>query len=1056
MPTRIGISSPEINHRRTPSLGQLSSVTASQQRGLSGLLGQHQHHSGGSFSHSVRGASSAGLGGLFGNTASGRNTSSGLPMKMGEVFALPPPLSSPPAATISTRPDGPQRPPSRRRHGKRYHWPDIPPYLRGMARAVNDADEDQFPELRPVSKNGPSVRALKGLTTEINNSVPLSTAYFSLFRTALAETRQHFHEVDAELLNRPGVIGAVLRMTTEFDAACSALDVTVMKNFPAMKELHNYMLALAKSQGSADNSPVLERLLNFLVATVLQEALECVKRIEKTMAEGKRQWIESTIGSVDYTRDGAMMRGGTLHQRKSDASAIANTSAFVIPRAPSIVAVPPLLMPPPAFIPPQPPAVVPALSALLPAAAGGTNGSRSFSRSSNHKETSPLPPSGLFGIGEARASFSAQSPQMLMRQGSTSSLNLLGCSMDSTDAPHVHDEDDDDTESTTRIRTFTTDAAGGGAGGVSSSVEDIQHTLSDVNSSIVVHLKHIKWLVESQKLSLFFNADVCLDDKAMRRVWATHVGKHSPACFVEEFEAGALLCFPEWARSSVMLVVNYKGCGVVSIYSINRLLKVWGPLMMLGSSFYQDLTSGVFSLTDTFGFHRDSFAHRPDAASGDFIAALTEEPGEVMVLLLRTREVEESFSSNGRSSISNTLSRQGSVSVPTGVYRPQPRVSHCSYRRPGDNSLMDDYTMQAIGFSVSRETGAWAVHSLSHEEFGTISEACAAFPEIFVRACGESYITPEAAAAASLTAQDGSSSARLVSGKELVGEYSVMHRACYHNNELFVEGLLQRGADAVLNVAVVDPTIAPDFCWTPLLCAANNPNSDPHTIVRRLLECGADPTIADDALCTPLYYAIVNGYAESVAALLQHSPSLHTSPWTHPLLLTLGSHHFHCRELEIRLLAQHVPQRDMVAAVASRCNDYVVVRLALDILQDKLNGHVKIDGPEHLTHEEEAQRIAAAASGVDEGLPVSYMKVLYDASRREVILTEKKASLSKIVEVHGSLCRSRQQEARSALMCLYHRCYYLSVQRYVESIGGGCCEEECGSISQELAECLRL
>jgi len=408
------------------------------------------------------------------------------------------------------------------------------------------------------------------------------------------------------------------------------------------------------------------------------------------------------------------------------------------------------------------------------------------------------------------------------------------------------------------------------------------------------------------------------------------------------------------------------------------------------------------------------------------------------------------------------------------------------------------FTLEVVPMRLSNHTGAWTVQLLSREEFETISEACAAFPDIFVRPCGEGWHGagtlsesslestvfcstprgsfsilpggggagvgagssstsssrlgvagggggwrgaasapfPPSSATAGPVAGDGglgrsptspfppsgslsvttstvggkggsSLSSSAAGGSNVSGagnatvgggggaaaashrlaasRYplpappiavlstlpgtaptapSALHRGCYRCNELFVEGLLRRGADTMINTGITDPAIS-SFCWTPLLCAVNNPNRDPEFIVSVLLACGANPTIPDESGCCPLYYAIYHQYTGATRALLERTPSFLStpsptsaasattttttttwdcSPWTKPLLLAIGAHHFHARELENRLLATTIPKASLIEAVAAHCHDYILVRLAVDILQDKLNGIVKVDG----------------------------------------------------------------------------------------------------------------
>lgn len=476
--------------------------------------------------------------------------------------------------------------------------------------------------------------------------------------------------------------------------------------------------------------------------------------------------------------------------------------------------------------------------------------------------------------------------------------------------------------------------------------EALRAQMIGINSDLVIHLAHLKWLIAALMKEGDFDVADELEDEEVQRLWIRQFGRSTPGCLVEEFEVTVLRGFPEECREALMLVANHKGAGVVSIHSIQRVLKVWGPLPCFASSgLYSDLSLPLFSLTESFEFYKEGLLFRPDAAPGDFIVTLTDKPGEVAVVLLRSVELEGERV-------------KGFIPPP-----PSFQESEGESEQANENPVVSSErvcALEAIFFSFSHRSGAWSIERLSYEGFETIGEACAAYPEVFSRPCGTVYCRPQAEPETAVEGKPPTVPAQLPRTASLLRAASLhrppgvvspnpnpsaavdsaLHRACFRYNEMFVKSLLDRGANALVNVGLVDPSIDPNFCWTPLLCAVNNPYADPITIVEALLANGADPTIDDDAQCTPLYYAIMRQYTGSVRLLLQHSPTLRSSPWTHPLLLALGPHHFYARVLDVQLLAHYVVKSGMIETVVASCNDYQLVRLAIEILQNALNGKV--------------------------------------------------------------------------------------------------------------------
>lgn len=379
-----------------------------------------------------------------------------------------------------------------------------------------------------------------------------------------------------------------------------------------------------------------------------------------------------------------------------------------------------------------------------------------------------------------------------------------------------------------------------------------------------------------------FDAYQHITDISMRDLWCKTIGRHVPVCSVAQF-LPALALFAEEARPWMLRVLNIYDCGVVSVFSLVRLVAIWGPLLLTDRNMLRDLHKGMFCLD-----------HTVDACEKDL--AETGEPGDYKI------------------TVGLELASVG-VSVVTSSRRVQTIVA-------------------------SKESGAWILHGVSHEDFATISDAMTQFPQLFSRPCGttaakRSLSDPQQAAESAAAA----AAAATVAASSVVdedGAFSAFHRACFHNNQQYVRTLLRRGAGVQVNVAVRDPEIATLFQWTPLLAAVNNPNGDPEVIVEQLIEHGADPGTCDEATCTALYYAISNGYALTVRILKAASPSLGSSRSTDPLLLALGAHAFHASDLDVLRLTYSLPSSAVIAELLPYVRSWKLIRLSIAILEGKL------------------------------------------------------------------------------------------------------------------------
>lgn len=408
-----------------------------------------------------------------------------------------------------------------------------------------------------------------------------------------------------------------------------------------------------------------------------------------------------------------------------------------------------------------------------------------------------------------------------------------------------------------------------------------RNTLSHLNAVLGLQVLQLEWLIKSLlDAGGHFDGYDHVTDISMRDVWSTFVGRHVPMCSAKTFSE-ALRVFPPWAQELIMDVVNLHSCGAVSIFSVSRLLTLWGPYLLMDRNMLRDVSSGMFSLKRSTSWCEQML--RETGVPGDYVATLSNKMGCV------------------------------NISVVT----------------PSKN-------VQTI--VADRSSGAWILTGVTAEDFATVADAVEQFPQLFVRCRGESTLCKSDIVVESSSGHLSPTSASISSDDV----YSVFHRACFHNNVQYVTTLIQRGAAVLANTAIADPLITSRFSWTPLLCAVNNPNGDPFQIVAALLESGADPSVCDEAGCTPLYYAIANGFSGTVRLLLLHSPQLASSSSTVPLLVCLGAHHFNASDGDNQRLVDTVPCAAVVAEVLRFVSDWGLVKLAVKIIEGKLSSRTLV------------------------------------------------------------------------------------------------------------------
>lgn len=549
----------------------------------------------------------------------------------------------------------------------------------------------------------------------------------------------------------------------------------------------------------------------------------------------------------------------------------------------------------------------------------------------------------------------------------------------------------------------------------------IVDAVSSVNGDLAVHFAHLQWYVEVMKQApFFFNIHAYLEEHVLQVAWERYLGQNRPACTAEEFQQ-LLPIFPASTRVAVLSVVDFKGCGVVSLYSLQRLLLVWGPLQLLEVNLRCDLQRGVVNLSDPFHHLASTLAMRPDAQVGDYVVGLTDVPGELRVAVLRpirgprwTLMAPPIFSPTGDAALHRT-----NKTIAGGDFKSTQR------RLP---------LLTTVTYILSCATGAWMMKGLTREEYDSVTDVCSAFSDIFIRPCGGSVplqreedgtghgADMQSSASTPMSVSTGTLALRQTTGHPedlcnvVADTESPLHRAAFRNNSRYVATLLSRGGGTVINCAVVDPLICSNFQWTPLLCAVNNPHSDPADVVRLLLEAGADVHYTDDSDCTALYYAIANGYVETVRALLHHCPTMQTSAYTLPLLVTLGAHHLHMRDTDVCRLVEVVPTADMLSVIAPRVAESSLLALATRIVEEKLHGQSIEAAPEERLMV--AERCSAGPAGLQLYTPA-------EVSR-----------LERRIRYHTQCCLRVKQEVQAAVRVLYACQYRLSWVYWLKESSG--------------------
>lgn len=822
----------------------------------------------------------------------------------------------------------------------------IPPELRAIARAVADADVHEFPELVPApGHTRPSLDALRGVTTEVNNGVPLTAQEFKLFRAAYAECQQHLHSVTNGVITAGTPVADVLLLGARMDTLCTDLGLSLLALFPSLREIHSHLLELSEKlavgrwEGQHHSDVLLDRLVRAVQQT-LERAEQALRWYESWEEQLERSLAEQSIAELASTTTTAL--GSPAHSRTS----------------------------------------FPTREVAAPA-----SGQR-VSVTATAGDIAPLHAVKRWSVVEADEPASSANPAAAAPVAGQAPFPLA------------------ESRRPSAVADGALPAPLSGKRRLPANVAD---ALASVNADLDVHFAHLRWYVTvTDRGSVYFDAHDFLEEQVLRVTWERYVGRNRAACAAEDFFP-FLKLFPPWTHFAVMAVVDFKDCGVVSVYSLRRLLQVWGPLQLLGVNLRHDMGHGAVDLSQPFAYLAASLASRPDAQAGDYVIGLSDKLGELRVAVLRhargyRRHLWATASEHTRTYSSANFA--GTVDGESGSTYASLKGSRKHFA--------------TISYTLSHDTGAWMVQGLTREEFDSAAEACNSFPEIFQRPRGQLLSNPHSphsphphlalpTVATGLFPTPTTSTqkpATTPTGETADGNVSALHRACYRNNTHYVRTLLDRGGATVVNSALVDPLVGGSFCWTPLLCAVNNPHSDPVDVVRLLLQAGADVHYRDDADCTALYYAIANRYAETTQALLAHCPTLQTSPYTVPLLVAIGAHDCHLRECDVRRLVDVVPSAAVLRVVAAYELDMSLVALASSIVEEKMNGrnYAVTSAERRLV----AERCAAGATSADRFTPAEELQ------RQQLIAH------------HTHCCLQARLEMEEAVRVLYGREYVLS------------------------------
>jgi hypothetical protein len=463
--------------------------------------------------------------------------------------------------------------------------------------------------------------------------------------------------------------------------------------------------------------------------------------------------------------------------------------------------------------------------------------------------------------------------------------------------------------------------------------------LADLNGMLWSYIDHFKWFVpQATEFFFHFDANDHVHDISAREVWNTYVGRNLAACTRQEFEP-AMDMFPQWTREVIVKVLDHADCGVVSVYSLNRLLAVWGPFLLLDRNMRNDISLGMFDLTSSA--EATALRFRATANPGDYVVLLSRKHGVLNVVVMTpARDVK---------------------------------------------TLLLDHA-----------TGAWNLANHSHEDYESVCDVCTSMSHLLK--------APKGTVKTSQSASDQQTLNEFVSDAS-----SILHRACFRNNVQYVKKLLHRGSTVLVNIGVADASISASYVWTPLLCAVNNPNGDPHLIVDSLLEVGANASFRDNSGATALYYAIANSYPIAVRRLLAVDPRMPPSSTSHVLFVALGAHYYNVSDLDNRRLMDTIPSADVVREVLPYIDDWDLVKQAISIVNGKL-------------------------LGVDVR-PASRDELHYAKDLNLPLLThEDQEENTRCIARHSRMCRTFKRETQAVLHEMQMRSFLLSCRHFISQL----------------------
>ena len=163
--------------------------------------------------------------------------------------------------------------------------------------------------------------------------------------------------------------------------------------------------------------------------------------------------------------------------------------------------------------------------------------------------------------------------------------------------------------------------------------------------------------------------------------------------------------------------------------------------------------------------------------------------------------------------------------------------------------------LQVTTFDVVRSDGAWLVAGITKPQiFESLADFLLAFEGYFAHPVG----LTSASSLPPMSTYDPT--------------VPIIHRACAHANTEFVAWLLRAGNSLQVNVCVCEPLLSNGarLEWPTLHFACHNSRRDPSDVVDLLLRHGANAGIVDAAGRDALFYAVLNGYHETVDLLLLH------------------------------------------------------------------------------------------------------------------------------------------------------------------------------------------